>query len=86
MLFSVLQDISRRPLGVKYSKYEVWQIKAAQRLRRGVPSILLAKKFRREAAKVQEKEQIDLHRPLITLPNRRPSIHADQHLPNAMAS
>lgn len=71
---------------MKYSKHEVWQIKAAQRLRRGVPSILLAKKFRREVEKVQEREQIDLHRPLITLPNRRPSIHPDQHLSKAIAS
>lgn len=80
------KDITRRPLGLKYSKYEVWQRKDAQRLRRGVPSILLAKKFRRELEKVQEREQIDLHRPLITLPDRRPSIHPDQHLPKAVAS
>ncbi|XP_056611589.1 insulin-like growth factor 2a [Triplophysa dalaica] len=89
-LFPVSQalhkDISRKPLGVKYTKYEVWQRKAAQRLRRGVPSILLAKKFRREVVLVQEKEQVDLHRPLISLPNRHPSIHAGKHLPKAMAS
>lgn len=84
--FFCLQDISRKPLGVKYTKYEVWQRKTAQRLRRGVPSILLAKKFRREVVLVQEKEQVDLHRPLITLPNRHPSIHAGKHLPKAMAS
>ncbi|KAI2662446.1 Insulin-like growth factor II [Labeo rohita] len=59
---------------VKYSKYEVWQKKAAQRLRRGVPSILLARKFRRQVERIQEQEQASFHRPLMTLPDRHPAI------------
>ncbi|XP_018955405.1 insulin-like growth factor II [Cyprinus carpio] len=69
------KDILGGPLGVKYSKYEVWQRKAAQRLRRGVPSILLARKFRRQVEKIQDEEQASFHRPLMTLPDRHPAIH-----------
>ncbi|KAL0154712.1 hypothetical protein M9458_048975, partial [Cirrhinus mrigala] len=50
---------------VKYSKYDLWQRKAAQRLRRGVPAILRAKKAQ---------EQLHHHRPLITLPSKLPPI------------
>ncbi|XP_036399401.1 insulin-like growth factor II [Megalops cyprinoides] len=67
------KDIPRKPLTVKYSKYEVWQRKAAQRLRRGVPAILRARKFRRQAEDVEVQEQADFHRPLITLPSKLPS-------------
>ncbi|XP_073692015.1 insulin-like growth factor 2a [Garra rufa] len=67
------KEISGGPL-VKYSKYEVWQRKAAQRLRRGVPSILLARKFRRQVEKIQDEEQASFHRPLMTLPDRHPAI------------
>lgn len=59
---------------VKYSKYEVWQRKAAQRLRRGVPAILRAKKFRRQAEKIKAQEQAIFHRPLISLPSKLPPI------------
>ncbi|KTF88421.1 hypothetical protein cypCar_00013412 [Cyprinus carpio] len=68
------KDITGGPPGVKYSKYEVWQRKPAQRLRRGVPSILLARKFRRQVEKIQDEEQASFHRPLMTLPNRHPAI------------
>uniref|UniRef100_A0A3B3TNP5 Insulin-like growth factor 2 n=1 Tax=Poecilia latipinna TaxID=48699 RepID=A0A3B3TNP5_9TELE len=59
---------------VKYSRYEVWQRKAAQRLRRGVPAILRAKKFRRQAEKIKAKEQAIFHRPLISLPSKLPPV------------
>ncbi|XP_055365757.1 insulin-like growth factor 2b [Betta splendens] len=59
---------------VKYSKYEVWQRKAAQRLRRGVPAILRAKKFRRQAEKIKAQEQAIFHRPLISLPSKLPPV------------
>ncbi|KAG1955707.1 insulin-like growth factor 2a [Pimephales promelas] len=68
------KDISGGPLGVKYSKNEVWQRKPAQRLRRGVPSILLAQKFRRQVEKIQHEQQASFHRPLMTLPNRHRDI------------
>ncbi|KAL4622700.1 insulin-like growth factor II, partial [Arapaima gigas] len=63
---------SRKHVAVKYSKYEVWQRKAAQRLRRGVPAILRARNFRKRADKIQAQEQAVFHRPLITLPSKLP--------------
>ncbi|KAL0188666.1 hypothetical protein M9458_015765, partial [Cirrhinus mrigala] len=41
---------------------------------RGVPSILLARKFRRQVEKIQDEEQASFHRPLMTLPDRHPAI------------
>ncbi|XP_052009225.1 insulin-like growth factor II isoform X2 [Xyrauchen texanus] len=55
---SLHKDASRTPLSVKYSKYEVWQRKPAQRFRRVV----------------KDKEQTNFHQPLITLPDRHPDI------------
>lgn len=68
------QDVPRKHVTVKYSKYDVWQRKAAQRLRRGVPAILRAKKFRRQAERIKAQEQLHHHRPLITLPSKLPPI------------
>uniref|UniRef100_A0AAQ4RA55 Insulin n=1 Tax=Gasterosteus aculeatus aculeatus TaxID=481459 RepID=A0AAQ4RA55_GASAC len=59
---------------VKYSKYEVWQRKAAQRLRRGVPAILRARRFRRQEEKIKAQEQAVFHRPLISLPSKLPPV------------
>ncbi|XP_036440211.1 insulin-like growth factor 2a [Colossoma macropomum] len=74
VLQTLHKDGSRKPLNVRFSKYEVWQQKA-QRLRRGVPNVLRAKKFRRQAEKVQAQEESDFHRHLMTVPNRRPPMH-----------
>ncbi|CAJ1057381.1 PREDICTED: insulin-like growth factor II isoform X2 [Xyrichtys novacula] len=69
------QEVSRKQhVTVKYSKYDVWQRKAAQRLRRGVPAILRAKKFRRQAEKIKAQEQAIFHRPLISLPSKLPPV------------
>ncbi|KAM9352032.1 insulin-like growth factor 2 [Symphorus nematophorus] len=69
------QEVPRKQhVTVKYSKYEVWQRKAAQRLRRGVPAILRAKKFRRQAEKIKAQEQAIFHRPLISLPSKLPPV------------
>uniref|UniRef100_A0A1A8FBM6 Insulin-like growth factor 2 n=1 Tax=Nothobranchius korthausae TaxID=1143690 RepID=A0A1A8FBM6_9TELE len=69
------QEGLRKPQGtVKYPKYDVWQRKAAQRLRRGVPAILRAKKFRRQAEKIKAREQSIFHRPLISLPTKLPPV------------
>nr|ABC60238.1 insulin-like growth factor 2 [Poeciliopsis monacha] len=78
------QEAPRKPHAtVKYSKYEVWQRKAAQRLRRGVPAILRAKKFRRQAEKIKAKEQAIFHRPLISLPSKLPPVlHTTDNLVN----
>ncbi|KAM6961176.1 insulin-like growth factor 2 [Aplochiton taeniatus] len=69
------QDVPRKQhVTVKYSKYEVWQRKAAQRLRRGVPGILKSRKFRRQAEKIKAQEQADFHRSLISLPSKLPPV------------
>ncbi|XP_074533600.1 insulin-like growth factor 2 isoform X1 [Halichoeres trimaculatus] len=69
------QEVPRKQhVTMKYSKYEVWQRKAAQRLRRGVPAILRAKKFRRQAEKIKAQEQAIFHRPLISLPSKLPPV------------
>ncbi|TRY90680.1 hypothetical protein DNTS_018247 [Danionella cerebrum] len=71
---SLFQDIAVGSSNGKYSKYEVWQQKAVQRLRRGVPSILRALKFRRQVEEIQNEEQTSFHRPLMTLPERQPAM------------
>ncbi|KAL0961657.1 hypothetical protein UPYG_G00353320 [Umbra pygmaea] len=68
-------DVQRKQhVIMKYTKYEVWQRKAAQRLRRGIPAILRARKFRRQAEKIKAPEQATFHRPLITLPSKLPPV------------
>ncbi|XP_041693561.1 insulin-like growth factor 2b [Coregonus clupeaformis] len=74
MVPTLKQDVPRKHVTVKYSKYEMWQKKAAQRLRRGVPAILRARKFRRQAVKIKAQEQAMFHRPLITLPSKLPPV------------
>lgn len=66
------QEVPRKP--GKYPKYELWQRKAAQRLRRGVPAILRVRKLRRHAEKIKAQEQAISHRPLISLPSKLPPI------------
>ncbi|XP_035251697.1 insulin-like growth factor II isoform X2 [Anguilla anguilla] len=67
-----LSKDGRRHVAVRYSKYEAWQRKAAQRLRRGVPGVLRARKLRRQAERARAREQARSHRPLIILPSRDP--------------
>ncbi|XP_056290563.1 insulin-like growth factor II [Pseudoliparis swirei] len=75
MMPALKQEVPRKQHGtMKYSKYEVWQRKAAQRLRRGVPAILRAKKFRRQAEKIKAQEQAVFHRTLISLPSKLPPV------------
>ncbi|CAH2326296.1 insulin-like growth factor II isoform X2 [Pelobates cultripes] len=56
----------------KYSKYDIWQKKSAQRLRRGVPAIVRARQYRWRVQEIEESEQAMSHRPLTTLPRKRP--------------
>ncbi|XP_066522924.1 insulin-like growth factor 2b [Hoplias malabaricus] len=67
------QDVSRKHVTVKYSKYDQWQRRAAQRLRRGIPAIL-RRKFRRQAEKNKAQEQADSHKPLLSLPSKLPPV------------
>nr|XP_023697959.1 insulin-like growth factor II [Paramormyrops kingsleyae] len=72
VLSPLTKDVTRKQVTVKYSKYDVWQRKAAQRLRRGVPAILRSRTFRRQAEKIKAQEQAAFHRPLISLPSTLP--------------
>ncbi|XP_012687828.1 insulin-like growth factor 2b isoform X2 [Clupea harengus] len=76
------QEVPRKHVTVKYSKYDLWQRKAAQRLRRGVPAILRARKFRRQAERIKAQEQALFHRPLITLPSKLPPVlmHTEKYV------
>uniref|UniRef100_A0A8B9HF48 Insulin-like growth factor 2 n=1 Tax=Astyanax mexicanus TaxID=7994 RepID=A0A8B9HF48_ASTMX len=78
VLQTLHKDGTKKPINVKFTKYEVWQQKA-QRLRRGVPNILRARNFRREAEKAQAQEGADIHRPLMTVPNQRPAMLPPAH-------
>ncbi|KAK5867681.1 hypothetical protein PBY51_012148 [Eleginops maclovinus] len=72
---AVKQEVPRKQhVTLKYSKYQVWQRNAAQRLRRGVPAILRAKKFRRQAEEIKAQEQAVFHRSLISLPSKLPPV------------
>ncbi|KAJ8247577.1 hypothetical protein GJAV_G00247920 [Gymnothorax javanicus] len=72
VLPTLTKDVPRKPLTVKYSKYEAWQRKAAQRLRRGIPAVLRSRKFRRQGDKVRAQEQVESHRHLVTPPTHLP--------------
>ncbi|XP_006008146.1 insulin-like growth factor 2b [Latimeria chalumnae] len=63
VLPAVNKDVFRKTSIARYSKYDWWQRKPAQRLRRGLPSIARAGKLRRLAR---------ARRPLIARPSRHP--------------
>ncbi|XP_062857460.1 insulin-like growth factor 2b [Trichomycterus rosablanca] len=74
------QDGSRKHVTVKYSKIDLWQENAAQRLRRGIPAFLRSRKFRRQTEKNKAREQAKVHKRLITLPSKLPpSWHPTEH-------
>ncbi|XP_039600490.1 insulin-like growth factor II [Polypterus senegalus] len=68
------KDILKKPVVTKYSRLDLWQKKAAQRLRRGIPPILRTKKLWRLVEEIRAKEHTLFHRPLITLPSQLPLI------------
>lgn len=77
MMPPLKQEVPRKQhVNNKLSQYAVWDRKAAQRLRRGIPAILRARKFRRQAekAKAKSQEQAMFHRPLISLPSELPPV------------
>ncbi|XP_073430152.1 insulin-like growth factor 2 [Dendrobates tinctorius] len=59
----------------KYSKYDIWQRKSTQRLRRGVPAIVRARQYRLLMEQIEESQQILEHRPLTTLPEQEPHLN-----------
>ncbi|XP_044125158.1 insulin-like growth factor II [Bufo gargarizans] len=58
----------------KYSKYDIWQRKSTQRLRRGVPAIVRARQYRWRVQQIEESQQVLSHRPLTTLPVKQPHL------------
>ncbi|KAG8563861.1 hypothetical protein GDO81_016222 [Engystomops pustulosus] len=58
----------------KYSKYDIWQRKSTQRLRRGVPAIVRARQYRWRVQHIEESQQVISHRPLTTLPVKQPHL------------
>ncbi|KAM4617437.1 insulin-like growth factor 2 [Discoglossus pictus] len=65
------KDMYHKHSHTKYSKYDIWQRKSTQRLRRGVPAIVRARQYRWQVQQIEESEQTALHRPL-TLSMKRP--------------
>ncbi|XP_007424293.1 insulin-like growth factor II [Python bivittatus] len=66
------KDIFQKPSHVKYSKYDIWQKKSPQRLQRGVPNVLRARRYRWQTEGLQESEESKNHRPLVVLPTQTP--------------
>ncbi|XP_063800793.1 insulin-like growth factor II isoform X2 [Pseudophryne corroboree] len=66
------KDMYHKHSHTKYSKYDIWQRKATQRLRRGVPAIVRARHYRWQVQQVEESQQVLSHRPLTTLPVTQP--------------
>ncbi|XP_061466143.1 insulin-like growth factor II [Rhineura floridana] len=68
------KDTFQKPSHAKYSKYDVWQKKSSQRLQRGVPNILRARRYRWQTEGLQESEESKIHRPLVVLPTQKPLV------------
>ncbi|XP_070621025.1 insulin-like growth factor 2 isoform X2 [Erythrolamprus reginae] len=67
-----INKILQKPPHDKYSKYDVWQKKSSQRLQRGVPNIVRARRYRWQTEGLQESEESKNHRPLVVLPTQAP--------------
>ncbi|XP_062340197.1 uncharacterized protein LOC134038680 [Osmerus eperlanus] len=63
------QEVPRKQHVTSNYKYIHWQRKAAQRLRRIVPSILRTRKFRWQADQRKANEEFMLHAPMMALSN-----------------
>ncbi|XP_042197411.1 insulin-like growth factor II isoform X1 [Callorhinchus milii] len=72
LLPSASKESFRKPLAAKYSKYDFWQKKSAQRLRRGIAPSLAAQRIRRQFEEIQSKQRVRMHKPLLTLPAKPP--------------
>ncbi|KAG8438149.1 hypothetical protein GDO86_008730 [Hymenochirus boettgeri] len=66
------QDLYHKHHHAKGSKYDIWQRKSVQRLRRGVPAIVRARQYRLLMQQVEESDQALSHRPFTTLPVTQP--------------
>ncbi|XP_044281795.1 insulin-like growth factor II [Varanus komodoensis] len=72
VLPAINKDTFQKPSHAKYSKYDIWQKKSSQRLQRGAPNILRARRYRWQTEGLQESEESKIHRPLVVLPTQKP--------------
>ncbi|XP_042814884.1 insulin-like growth factor II isoform X3 [Panthera tigris] len=73
---TVLPDnFPRYPVG-KFFQYDSWK-QSAQRLRRGLPALLRARRGRMLAKELEAFREAKRHRPLIALPTHDPAAHGD---------
>uniref|UniRef100_A0A8I3RYD4 Insulin-like growth factor 2 n=2 Tax=Canis lupus familiaris TaxID=9615 RepID=A0A8I3RYD4_CANLF len=71
---TVLPDnFPRYPVG-KFFQYDTWK-QSAQRLRRGLPALLRARRGRMLAKELEAFREAKRHRPLIALPTHDPATH-----------
>ncbi|XP_006750590.2 insulin-like growth factor II, partial [Leptonychotes weddellii] len=71
---TVLPDnFPRYPVG-KFFQYDTWK-QSAQRLRRGLPALLRARRGRMLAKELEAFREAKRHRPLIALPTHDPAAH-----------
>ncbi|XP_020738950.1 insulin-like growth factor 2 isoform X2 [Odocoileus virginianus] len=66
-------DLTAYPVG-KFFRYDTWK-QSTQRLRRGLPAFLRARRGRTLAKKLEALREAKSHRPLITLPTQDPATH-----------
>ncbi|XP_059788310.1 insulin-like growth factor II isoform X3 [Balaenoptera ricei] len=76
---TVLPDnFPRYPVG-KFFQYDTWK-QSAQRLRRGLPALLRARRGRTLAKELEVFREAKRHRPLIALPTQDPAAHGGASL------
>ncbi|CAI9167380.1 unnamed protein product [Rangifer tarandus platyrhynchus] len=66
-------DLTAYPVG-KFFRYDTWK-QSTQRLRRGLPAFLRARRGRTLAKELEALREAKSHRPLITLPTQDPATH-----------
>ncbi|XP_049471582.1 insulin-like growth factor II [Panthera uncia] len=68
-------NFPRYPVG-KFFQYDSWK-QSAQRLRRGLPALLRARRGRMLAKELEAFREAKRHRPLIAVPTHDPAAHGD---------
>uniref|UniRef100_A0A8C6EDW7 Insulin-like growth factor 2 n=2 Tax=Moschus moschiferus TaxID=68415 RepID=A0A8C6EDW7_MOSMO len=66
-------DVTAHPVG-KFFQYDTWK-QSTQRLRRGLPAFLRARRGRTLAKELEALREAESHRPLIALPTQDPATH-----------
>ncbi|MBW04838.1 Insulin-like growth factor II, partial [Eschrichtius robustus] len=76
--FPSQDNFPRYPVG-KFFQYDTWK-QSAQRLRRGLPALLRARRGRTLAKELEVFREAKRHRPLIALPTQDPAAHGGASL------